>query len=137
MKWKILLFVLFPATVVSFSTGIMGRWRPNHSPNVMIHVMEEKVVGTMDDRHSVEMTIVKQDAHEICLDNLQLKQKPFVWFDVIKYREYVEIFRKIRQCGIVCQYVFLDENIVEISSTIGEEHYRFILEKRENNGSSN
>lgn len=129
MKWKSLLFIFFPAVVVSFSTGIMGKWRPGHLTNVMIHVMEEKVVGTMDEKHCVEMTIVKHDPHEICLDNIQLKQKPFDWFNVIKYKEYIDIFRKIRQYGITCQYGFIDEKNLEISSKIGENEYRFLLEK--------
>lgn len=95
----------------------------------MIHVMEEKIVGTMDEKHSVEMKIVKNDTCEICLENIQLKQKPFIWFDVIKYKEYLEIFKKIQQLGITCQYYFLDEKSLEVSSKIGENEYRFLLEK--------
>ena len=129
MKWKILLFMFFPTAIVSFSTGILGKWRPGHLTNVMIHVMEEKIVGTMDEKHSVEMKIVKHDTCEICLENIQLKQKPFIWFDVIKYKEYLEIFKKIQQLGITCQYYFLDEKSLEVSSKIGENEYRFLLEK--------
>lgn len=129
MNWKIFLFMFFPATVVSFSTGILGKWRPGHLTNVMINVMEEKIVGTMDEKHSVEMKIVKHDMREICLENIQLKQKPFIWFDVIKYKDYIDIFRKIRKFGITCQYYFLDEKSLEVSSKIGENEYRFLLEK--------
>lgn len=123
------MLLLFPAMVGSFSTGILGKWRPGHLTNVMIHVMEEKVVGTMDDKHSVEMKIIKQDMHEICLDDIQLKQKSLVWFNVIKFKEYINIFQKIRQFGITCQYDFVDEKSIEILSKIGNNEYRFYLEK--------
>jgi hypothetical protein len=130
MKWKILLFIFFPATVVvSFSVGVLGRWRPGQLPGIMIHVMEEKVVGTVDDRHSVEMTIVRHNKNKIWLDNIQLKKKPSDWFNVIKYKDYIDIFRKIRKMGVACQYDFVDENNLEILSTIGDEQYKFILKK--------
>lgn len=130
MKWKILLFIFFPATVVvSFSVGVLGRWRPGQLPSIMIHVMEEKVVGTVDDRHSVEMTIVRHNKNKIWLDNIQLKKKPSDWFNVIKYKDYIDIFRKIRKMGVACQYDFVDENNLEILSTIGDEQYKFILKK--------
>lgn len=129
MKWKILLFMFFPATIVSFSTGILGKWRPNNLSNVMIHVMNEKIVGTMDDKHSVEMEIMKQNQQEVVLGRIQLKEKPSDWFNIIKYKEYINLFRKIREFGIVCKYGFLDEKSLEISSKIGEEEYRFLLEK--------
>lgn len=128
MKWKILVF-FFPVATVSFSIGILGKWRPDNLSNVMIHVMDEKVVGTMDEKHSVEMEIMKQNKHEIVLGRIKLKQKPSDWFNVIKYKEYIDIFRKIREFGIVCKYGFLDEKNLEISSKIGEEEYRFLLEK--------
>ena len=95
----------------------------------MIHVMDKKVVGTMDDRHSVEMEIVKHDTHEICLGNIQLKQKPSDWFNIIKYKDYINLFRKIKQLGIVCEYGLLDENSLEVSSKVGEQEYRILLEK--------
>ena len=95
----------------------------------MIHVMDEKVVGTMDEKHSVEMEIMKQSKQEIVLGKIKLKQKPYDWFNVIKYKEYIDFFRKIREFGIVCKYGFLDEKSLEISSKIGEEEYRFLLEK--------
>lgn len=128
MKWKIL-FLFFPVATVSFSTGILGKWRPDNLSNVMIHVMNEKVVGTMDDKHSVEMEIMKQNQQEIVLGRIQLKQKPSDWFNIIKYKDYIALFRKIQQLGIVCKYGFLDEKNLEISSKIGEEEYQFLLEK--------
>jgi hypothetical protein len=128
MKWRFLL-LCFPFSASSFSTGLLGKWKPNNIPNIMINVMEDKVIGTMDDKHSVEMEIMKKDEDEIFLDKIQLKRKPADWFNVIKYKKYITIFQKIRRYGIVCQLSFMDEKNLKILSKIGDESHHFLLEK--------
>jgi len=128
MKWRFLL-IFFPLSASSFSPGLLGKWKPDNLPNIMIHVKEDSVIGTMDDKHSVEMEIVKTEEEEIFLDKIQLKQKPADWFNVIKYKKYITVFQKIRKHGIVCQLFFMDENNLKILSTIGDESHHFLLEK--------
>ena len=121
-------FLLLPAKIVSFSP-ILGKWRPNNAPNVVFHVMENKIIGTMDNKHSVKMEIMEHNRNKIFLDNLQLIRKPQDWFNVFKYQEYLNLFQKIKQNGILCQILFLDENQLEIGSLIGDIRYTIFLEK--------
>lgn len=123
------LLICFPVVVLSFSTSLLGKWRPDNLPNVMIHVTDESVVGQMDDKHSVEMKIIKHDQEEMFLHKIQLQQKPLDWFNVFKYKEYINIFRKVEKYGIVCKISFLNEKSIEIWSRVGKDKYQFLLEK--------
>lgn len=91
--------------------------------------MENKIIGTMDNKHSVKMEIMEHNRNKIFLDNLQLIRKPQDWFNVFKYQEYLNLFQKIKQNGILCQILFLDENQLEIGSLIGDIRYTIFLEK--------
>lgn len=118
-----------PGVAVGFPTGLLGKWQPDNLPNIMIHVMDQCVVGTMNEKHSIQMDIKDQKKHEIVLDNIQLRKKPLDWFNVVKYKDYIYIFQKIQEYGIVCRFSFLDEKSLEIWSKIGEKKYRFLLQK--------
>lgn len=128
MKWKVW-FLLFPTATVSFPSGLLGKWRPDNLPNIMIHVMDQCVVGTMNEKHTVQMDIRYQKTHEIILDNIQLQKKPSDWFNVVKYKDYIRIYKKIKEYGITCNFSFRDEKNLEIWSKIGEEKYQFLLQK--------
>lgn len=128
LNWKVG-FLVMQVVAVAFPTGLLGKWRPDNLSNILIHVTDQSIMGTMDEKHSVWMEIKDQKTHEIFLDNLQVKKKPVDWFNVVKYRDHIRIFQKIQQNGIVFQYTFLDEKSLEIRSKIGEENHRFILLK--------
>lgn len=95
----------------------------------MIHVVDKNIIGTMNDKQAIEMNIIDHDQNKIVLNNLKIKQKPPDWFNIVKYKDYIKIFQKVRQYGIVCDICFLDEDSLEIKSQIGEQYFQFILSR--------
>jgi hypothetical protein len=122
MKWKFLL-IFFPVGTCSFS--FIGKWRVM---DVIIDAKETHVIGTINENKSiVEMEIKEYSTDKIVLDNLNIIKKPKDWFNVVKYKNHVDIFRKIKKEGLVCGLSFIDENNLMVEPQIGEEDCRFVL----------
>lgn len=127
MKWKTLL-ILFPVATWSFS--FIGKWKPENLANIIIHAKETHVIGIVSENKSIiKMEIKEYDKKKIVLNNINVVKKPFDWLNLAKYKDYIGIFNKIQNEGLVCEFDFLDENNLIINPQIGEENYKFILNR--------
>lgn len=123
MRWKILFF--FPITIKAFR--LFGVWNIENQKNIVIYVKENHIEGVMNEKQSVEMEITKINENTIFLDNMKVLKRPADWFNIIKYKNYIDIFKKIRHHGIVCEYYFKDENNIHVKPHIGDERFEMIL----------
>lgn len=125
MKWQLLFMVFWR---VLYAYPWLGRWVPENMKNVVIHVKHEYVVGTIDDNQSVQMKIRDVGKNMMILDTIEIQRKPRDWMNVVKYRNHIEIFRKIKDHGIECEFHFIDENKMNVKPKIGDNTYEdFIL----------
>lgn len=127
MKWALIGF-LFPLTLSAFP--LLGIWKPyNYPEDFTIHVDKTSVYGNINTDPYIEMRIANCDDYIIELNNIQVLQRPSDWYNVKKYKPYIQIFKKIKQYGnrVLCNFSFLDQDILLIEPQIGEEKYQFQL----------
>lgn len=117
---------------------IIGSWMPQphfeqhqqqHQPYGTIEISNENVV-LGDDHRSIQFDIIEFTHNKIVLQNIQVNKKPPDWYNVIKYKKYIDLYHKVRHHGIVCQYTFYDENSVEVRSNINDTLYTFLLTRK-------
>lgn len=124
MVWKILLFLIF-STDLAKAFPFIGTWTDHHK-SAMIHVSMEKISGFTTDV-GVEMDIVNvMNNTTISLHNVRITHHPD-WSKLWKFRPYSNMFRKIKEQGMVCSIMpMTDTNhvIVLIDTTIKVELFR-------------
>lgn len=130
MKLKLrFLVALFCRAVMSYP--IVGKWVPTNMSGVILDVSETHVIGTMNEKESVEMKIVGLNEKIFTLNDLRIRKKPADWFNAIKYKDHIDMFQKIKHYGIVCHFNFINNgDILEIRPKIGESEYEFILTRQ-------
>jgi len=127
MKWKILL-IFFPVGACSFS--FVGKWRVS---NIIIDAKETHIIGTINENKTImEMEIKEYNTDKIVLENLHIIKRPKDWFNLVKYKDHLDIFNKIKKEGLVCGLSFIDEDNLVVEPQIGDEDYRFVLLRVEN-----
>lgn len=131
MKWCIIILLLCR---IAAAFTISGIWRPSHY-DVGISVDDETVYGIINDKQYIKMTIVDRHADLIQLGDIQLLCKPPDWYNIVKYKYFLDTYNKIKKHGIVCRYSVVDNDNMVVEPHIGDDRHRFIL-YRDGNGSS-
>ena len=121
--------IILPMSVLSFSPILLGKWKPHNVEEFTICVMEESIIGSTSKKQSVEMEIKEKHENRIVLDKIKIREKPTDWLNVIKYKNYIMIFNEIKKYGLVCEFLLIGEDRVEIRPQIGNKKYSFVLER--------
>lgn len=121
------LFVFCKVVVIS-SYPLMGRWVAN-IPGVVVDIGKTHVIGTVNEKESVEMKIVRTGENTVALNDLRVRKKPPDWFNIVKYKNHFDIFQKIKQYGLICHFHFIDHDLLEVRPEIGDSVYEFTLSR--------
>lgn len=122
-----MILFFFPMSLSAFT--LLGKWKPPNHHEFTIHVEKETVCGIMNKNPYIEMNLINKGHDLIELNDIKIIRKPPDWYNIKKYQQYIQIFKKIKEDDnrVICNFVFLEQDILLIEPQIGEEKYKFIL----------
>lgn len=122
------MWFLFSKSVASFL--MTGMWKIASIPNsVILDVGQMGILGTTDNGVRIHTTQIRwgkqqedEDTFMLTIEGLNVEKYPSDWMNYFKYKDYIDIFRRVREGGLMARLRWVDEDQIQVVSTrIGNE----------------